>query len=75
MTILQKEIGKERDTMEELKLYDKVLLNSGEVAYITKVCESENAYQANIRTVGGAVNGTIYRKNIVKVYPVPGNDR
>ena len=56
--------------MQELHLYDKVLLNSGEIAYIIGIYRQGYAYQANIRTVGGPIIGTVLQKNIVKVYPL-----
>lgn len=53
-----------------LNLYDKVLLNSGEIAFITKIYRQGDAYQANICTVGGPIIDTVLQKNIVKVYPL-----
>ena len=63
--------------MQELKLHDKVLLNSGEIAYISKVYRQGAAYRAMIHTVGGPIAGTILHRNIVKVYPLhdAGRDR
>ena len=54
----------------QIHLYDKVLLNSGEIAYITRVYREGCAYQANIRTAGGPIISTVLQKNIVKVYPL-----
>ncbi len=54
--------------MSELHPFDKVLLNTGEIAYILKIYCQGSAYQANIRTVGGPIVDTILQKNIVKVY-------
>lgn len=56
--------------MQELKLHDKVLLNSGEIAYISKINRQGVAYQAVIHTVGGFIADTILHQNIVKVYPI-----
>jgi hypothetical protein len=55
---------------QALKLFDQVLLNTGEIAYITKIYKPGTAYEANIRTIGGPIVDTILQKNIVKVYPV-----
>ncbi len=55
--------------MRNANIHDKVLLNSGELAYISKVYSSGVAYQAMIQTFGGLVLDTILQKNIVRVYP------
>ncbi len=61
--------------MQELNLLDKVLLNSGEIAYISKIYRQGVSYCAVIHTAGGFLIDTIYHQNIVKVYPIQDNGR
>ncbi len=56
--------------MRELRLYDKVLLNSGELAFISKIERQGVSYRAVIHTAGGFLVDTISHQNIVKVYPI-----
>ena len=67
---MTKKEGEEYCMRLQIHLYDKVLLNSGEIAYITRVYREECVYQANIRTAGGPIISTVLQKNIVKVYPL-----
>lgn len=51
-----------------LKLYDKVLLKTGETAYIVEIYEQGVAYEADIDKEDGSIDtDTIYSKNIEKV--------
>ncbi len=56
--------------MRELRLYDKVLLNSGEIAFISMIERQGESYRAVIHTAGGFLVDTISHQNIVKVYPI-----
>lgn len=56
--------------LPEIKVHDKVLLNSGEVAYINRIYRQGISYQALIQTIGGLLVGTVLHRNIVKVYPI-----
>jgi len=50
------------------KLYDKVLLKSGETAYIVEVYEPGIAYEADIdKNDGDTETDTIYQQDIVRI--------
>lgn len=52
----------------EVSLYDKVLLTTGETAYIVEIYEPGNAYEADIdRKDGDIETDTIRQEQIVKV--------
>jgi len=55
-------------TGQVISLYDKVLLKSGETAYIVEIYEQGVAYEADIDKKDGSVEtDTIYQEDIYKV--------
>ena len=52
----------------EIRLFDKVLLNTGEIAYIVEVYEQGVAYEADIdKSDGSTETNTIKHSDIAKV--------
>ncbi len=52
----------------EIRLFDKVLLNTGEIAYIVEVYEQGIAYEADIdKSDGSTETNTIKHSDIEKV--------
>lgn len=47
-----------------IQLYDKVLLKSGEVAFIVEIYEQGVAYEADIERDGATVTDTIKQEDI-----------